>query len=250
MRFSRRFLMLCGLALALPNFCVADDAASRAVVEKAIDAHGSEKQLAKFKGATSKLKGTIQVNGAAVEFTGELASQESNQLRINISFVLDGQSISFASVLNRDQGWLKINNDTLDMSAEQLAESKEQAYSGWVATLLPLKDKAFMLAPFGEIEIAGRKAVGVNVARDGRRPINLFFDKETSRLVRTESRVRDDTTGQEVTEEATYGEYKLVEGAQQPMKITVKRDGKPHAEVEVTEFKPAEKLDDSVFARP
>lgn len=250
MRISRRLLMFCGLALALPNLGVADDAASRAIVEKAIEAHGGEKLLAKSKSATSKLKGTIQVNGAAVEFTGDLASQESNQLRINISFVLDGQSISFASVLNRDQGWLKINNDTVDMPAEQLAETKEQAYSGWVATLLPLKDKAFTLAPFGEIEIAGRKAVGVNVAREGRRPINLFFDKETSRLVRTESRVKDETTGQEVTEESTYGEYKLIDGALQAMKIAVKRDGKPHAEVEVTEFKPAEKLEDSVFARP
>lgn len=250
MRISRRFFVLFGLALALPGVGVADDAASRALVEKAIDAHGGEKQLAKFKGATSKLKGTIQVNGAAVEFTGDLASQDANQMRINISFVLDGQSISFTSVLNRDQGWLKINNDTVDMPAEQLAESKEQAYSGWVATLLPLKDKAFMLAPFGEIEIAGRKAVGVNVAREGRRPINLFFDKETSRLVRTESRVRDDATGQEVTEEATYSDYKLIEGTQHPMKITVKRDGKPHADVEVTEIKLAEKLDDSVFAKP
>ncbi len=136
------------------------------------------------------------------------------------------------------------------MSAEQLAESKAQAYSGWVATLLPLKDTAFMVTPFGEIEIAGRKAVGVNVAREGRRPINLFFDKETSRLVRTESRVRDDTTSQEVTEEATYSDYKLIEGTQHPMKITVKRDGKPHADVEVTEIKLAEKLDDSVFAKP
>ena len=145
---------------------------------------------------------------------------------------------------------MKINNDTMDMPAEQLAETKEQAYSGWVATLLPLKDKAFTLAPFGEIEIAGRKAVGVNVAREGRRPINLFFDKETLRLVKTESRVRDETTGQEVTEESTYSEYKLVEGAQQAMKVTVKRDSKPHAEVEVTEFKPSEKLDDSVFAKP
>lgn len=250
MRISRRWLMFCGLALALPNLSVADDAVSRAIVEKAIETHGGEKLLTKFKSATSKLKGTIQVNRAAVEFTGELASQESNQLRINISFVLDGQSISFASVLNRDQGWLKINNDTVDMPAEQLAETKEQAYSGWVATLLPLKDKAFTLAPFGEIEIAGRKAVGVNVTREGRRPINLFFDKETSRLVRTESRVKDETTGQEVTEESTYGEYKLVDGALQAMKVAVKRDGKPHAEVEVTEYKPAEKLDDSVFARP
>lgn len=250
MQISRWLFVLCGLVLTLPNLSVADDAASRALVEKAIESQGGEKQLAKFKGATSKMKGTLQINGAAVEFTGELASQEANQMRVNISFVLDGQSISFVSVLNRDQGWLKINNDTMDMPAAQLAETKEQAYSGWVSTLLPLKDKSFTLTPFGEIEITGRKAIGVNVAREGRRPINLFFDKETSRLVRSEGRVRDETTGQEVTEESTFSEYKRIEGTQQPAKISIKRDSKPYAEIEITEFKPEEKLDDSVFARP
>ena len=250
MRMSRRFLVLCGLALSVPSFVVADDAASRAIVEKAIEVHGGEKLLAKFKGATSKIKGTIQINGAPIAFTGEIDSQGVNQQKIFVSFVLDGQSISFASVLNRNQGWIKINNDTIDMPAEQLAETKESAYSGWVATLLPLKDKAFSLAPFGEIEIAGRKAIGVNVTREGRRPINLFFDKEKFHLVRTETRVKDETTNQEVTEESTFGEYKLIEGAQQPLKITIKRNNKPHADVEVTEFKYVEKLEDSVFAKP
>lgn len=250
MRISRRFFVLLGLALTIPGVVVADDATSRELVDKAIEKNGGEKLLAKYPGMTSKLKGTIQINGASISFTGDLASQGANQQRISISFVLDGQSISFASVLNRDQGWLKVNNDTVDMPAEQLAESKEQAYSGWVATLLPLKDKAFQLAPFGEVEIAGRKAVGVNVTREGHRPINLFFDKETLRLVRSESRVRDEATSQEVTEESTYSEFKTVEGTQQAMKIIVKRNSKPHAEVEVEEVKPSEKLDDSVFARP
>lgn len=90
----------------------------------------------------------------------------------------------------------------------------------------------------------------MNVTREGRRPINLFFDKETFHLVRTETRVKDETTSQEVTEESTFSEYKLIEGAQQPLKITIKRNDKPHADVEVTEFKYVEKLEDSVFAKP
>lgn len=167
-----------------------------------------------------------------------------------ISSSIDGQAISLISVVNKDKGWLKINNDTIDMPAEQLKETKESAYSGWVATLLPLKDKAFTLSPFGETEIAGRKAVGVNVTREGHRPINLFFDKETFGLVKSETRVKDETTGQEVTEESTMSEYKTIEGVLQPTKITIKRDGKPHADVEVEEYKPFEKLDDSVFAKP
>ena len=119
-----------------------------------------------------------------------------------------------------------------------------------MASLAPLKDKAFSVSTFGEAEIAGRKAVGVNVTREGHRPINLFFDKETFRLVKSETRVKDETSGQEVTQESTFGEFKVVEGTQQPLKITIKRDGKPHADVEVEEFKLSESLDDSLFAKP
>ena len=250
MRLSRRVFALMCLTLLAPGVATADDAASREIVAKAIENAGGEKLLAKYKASTSKLKGTLQVNGATVAFTGELSLQGANQYRIQIAFVLDGQSISFISVLNRDQGWLKINNDTIDMPAELLAETKESAYSGWVSTLVPLKDKAFQLTPFGEAEVAGRKATGINVTREGHRPVNLFFDKEKLTLVRTESRVRDETTAQEVTEESTYSEYKTVEGTQQAMKVVVKRNGKPHAEIEVEEVKLSEKLDDSVFAKP
>ena len=45
-------------------------------------------------------------------------------------------------------------------------------------------------------------------------------------------------------------EFKAVEGVQQPMKISMKHNGKPHAEIEIEEVKLAEKLDDSVFAKP
>ena len=250
MQITRRLFVLAGLALAVPSFGFADDAASRAIVEKAIEVHGGEKVIAKFKATSSKIKGTIYINGAPVSFTGEIDTQGPEQLKALISFTLDGQSISFVSVLNRGQGWLKINNDTVDTPAEQLADMKESTYSGWVTSLVPLKDKAFVLAPFGEAEIGGRKAVGVNVTREGHRPINLFFDKESSRLVRTESRVRDETSGQEVNEESTYSEYKPIDGIQHPTKITVKRNDKPHADVEVTELKLTEKLDDNVFAKP
>ncbi len=248
---SRRLFVLFGLVLvlAIPVVTVADDAATRAIVEQAIEKKGGEK-LAKFKGTTSKVKGTVQANAAGLSFTGEIASQAGDQQRIAVTIVVDGRSISIARVLNRDQGWVKLNDTVVDMPAEELAETKAAAYAGWVATLLPLKDKAFQLAPFGEIEIAGRKVVGVNVTRDGHRSINLFFDKESLRLVRSETIVRDKATSKEMTEEATYGEFKTVEGTEQPTKVSIKRNGQSYADIEVEEYQPAEKLDDSIFAKP
>lgn len=250
MPISRSCLMLLSFVLAVPAVSFADDAASRAIIEKAIERNGGEKELARFKASTSSFKGTFQLNGTPVSFTGDVAAQGSDQQRLSISLQVDGQMIAFTSVLNRDQGWQKVNENTADMTAEQLTEAKANAYSSWVSTLLPLKDKAFTLAPFGEIEIGDRKVVGVNVTREGRRSITLFFDKESLRLVRTETTVRDEMTSKEVTEEINYTEFKEQDGIPYATKLVIKRNGQPHLDLEIIQLKPVEKLDDSLFAKP
>jgi len=113
------------------------------------------------------------------------------------------------------------------MPVEQLTETEETTYSGWMTSLLPLKDNAFQLAPFGEIEITGRKANGVAATR-----------------------VCAEPTAQAVSEEYTYSDFKTVEGTPQAMKMSIQRNGKPYAAIGVDEFKLSENLDGSVFAKP
>lgn len=250
MRTPRNLIAICCLFLAISGLAQADDAASRAIVEKSIERLGDAEHLAKFKAMKSKLKGTIQLNGAPISFTGEICLQGGNQQKITVTLLIDGQDISFASIVNQDQGWQKINDNAFDMSPEQLSDAKESAYTGWVTTLLPLRDKAYKLAPFGEIEIDGRKVVGVNVTRDGHRSVNLFFDKETNVLVKSEATVRDEMTFKDVNEETAYSNYKAFDGIQHPTKLTVKRNGLSYAELEIEDFKASEKLDDSTFAKP
>jgi hypothetical protein len=79
--------------------------------------------------------------------------------------------------------------------------------------------------------------------------VKLYFDKESGLLVKTESRVKDDN-GQEVTEETLLSDYRDVQGTRQAMKQTVRRDGQPYLECEITECRLAERLDAGVFARP
>ncbi len=249
--YAQQFLrVFIGLVLMTSGVAFADDAASRAIVEKAIERLGDADRLAKFHAMTSKLKGTIQLNGARISFTGEINLQGGTQQRISVSLLIDSQAITFASIVNQSGGWQKINDNTIDMSPDQLADAKESAYTAWVTTLLPLRDKAFKLAPFGEVEIDGRKVVGVNVTREGHRSLNLFFDKETYRLVRSDATVRDEMTFKDVSEETTYGDYKAFEGIQHPTKLKIKRDGLSYAELEVEDFKASEKIDDSTFAKP
>jgi hypothetical protein len=226
-----------------------DGAAVQALVDKAVQAQGGRARLEKLPAVTAKCKGTFHGLGAAAAFTGEFAFQGPDRSKFDIETEADGQKFRLVVVLAGRQGWVKVNDDTEEQDEDDLAEAREEAYAEWVATLMPLKDKKFRLAPLGEVAVAGRPALGIKVSSKGHHDVDLYFDRETSLLVKTQTRIKDDDS-QEVTEETFLSDYKEVQDVKQAMKIVVKRDGKPYLEIEVPECQLAERLDASAFAKP
>jgi hypothetical protein len=250
MRPSRYVFLVSAVVLAATVMARADDrAAARALVAKAVKAQGGEARLAKLPAVTAKLKGTFHGLGMAVSFTGEFAAQGPDRHKVDIEGEAGGEKFHLIQILNGDKGWVQLNNETEELGKEDLAKAKEEAYAEWVATLVPLTDKKFSLSPLGEINIDKRPALGVKVSSKGHGDVDLYFDKETGLLVKTEARVKDDSD-QEVTEETFLSDYKEVQGTKQATKLTIKRDGKLYLEGEVSDYQLAEKLDDSVFAKP
>jgi outer membrane lipoprotein-sorting protein len=240
-----------GFMLAVGAPARADDAAdAKALVEKAVKAHGGQDKLDKLPGVSVKFKGTFHGMGDGIAMSGEISSQGPDKQRIDIEVEAGGQKLPILIITNGDKGWSKIIKEVKELGKDELAEAKEQAYAAWVVTLAPLKDKQFTFATTGEIKVEKRTALGVKVSSKGHRDVDLYFDKETGMLVKSETRVKDDMSGQEVTEESFPGDYKDVQGTKQPMKFTVKRNGKLHVEGEATEIKLSEKLDASLFAKP
>ncbi len=221
-----------------------DQADARAIIDKAMKALGGQEQLADVKAVTWKEKGTYYGRGKGEPYTGTFAVEKPDKFRMVIEGV-------FTLVLNGDTAWTKMNDETKEMTNEQLAEQKEQHYASLVRTLTPLSGKAFKLAPLGEIKVAKSPAVGVKVSHKGHRDVNLYFDKETGLLVKSEFRVKaSEQGGKEVEQETFYSDYKAFDGVKFPQKIVVKRDGKQFVEAEASEFKPAAKLDKSLFDKP
>lgn len=250
MRHGRCAVLAFGVVLAAAVNLRADDAVARAAVDRAVKAHGGADILAKFPASTVQFKGTFHGMGQAIPFTGEVASHKGDRHRFEVAVEAGGQKFQLAHVLAGDKGWVKANGATKEMDKDELTEAREEAHAAWVATLAPLKDKAFELSLIGEVQVEGKAAAGVKVSHKDRRDVNLYFDKETGLLVKTESRVKDEGSGQEVTDEAFLSDYKDVQGTKQPMKVVVKRDGKLYVEGEVTDITLAESLDVSVFAKP
>ena len=236
------------LVMALP--LKADDAdAAKDIINKAIKAAGSEEKLSKLKAATIKFKGTFQEGDMNIPLTGEMITQGADQSRAVIQADIGGQAVTIIEVLNRNKGWKK-EESTKEMTADELKEARDGVHESWVATLVPLKDKAYTLTALGEIKVDDRPAVGVRVSAKDRRDVNLYFDKDTNLLVKSEMRVKDEAAGMEVNQETFYGDYKEVAGIQEAMRFVVKRDGKPFLNAQVEEIRRQEKVDDSVFGKP
>src|SRR5829696_9214057 len=243
-----------GIVLAVSGPARADDAAdARKIIEKAVRAQGGQEKIDKWPGRVVTIKGTIHVTGDGIAMTGTVSTQGPDKQRIDVEVDAGAMKAAILLVYAGDKGWTKsglVSKDAVDFSKDRLAESKEFAHTGWVATLVPLTDKQFTLATVGEIKVDNKPALGVKVSRKGYRDVDLYFDKGTDLLVKTERRVKDEMSGQEVNEEAFFSDYKEVRGAKQSHKSGVKRDGKLYIEYEATKIELFEKLDASTFAKP
>jgi hypothetical protein len=235
------------LALAVTAKAKADDAdQARAIIDKAIKAVGGEEKIAKFKTQTWKNKGTYYGMGDGVPYTAIYAVSWPDKSR----FEVEGGFIIVA--INGDKGWMQaMGGEVHEFTKEEMVEQKDGQHHGLVTTLLPLKDKAYTLSLLDETKVADKPAVGVKVSCKDRRDVNLYFDKDSGLLVKSESKVKVPEEGnKEVNQETLYDDYQQVEGAWIAMKIAVFRDGKKYAEGENFDIKIVDKLDEKLFAKP
>jgi hypothetical protein len=137
-----------------------------------------------------------------------------------------------------------------DLEGEQLAIAKENMYATYVTMLTPLKNPEFQLSLLGDSKVGDRPAVGVKVSHKGHNDMSLYFDKEKGLLMKSQRRAKDPMSGNEMNLETVFSSYKDVEGVQRFMKMAVKRDGDDFLDIDTTEFKTLDNVDDNVFAKP
>src|SRR5438105_2158612 len=109
MKYNRYAVVVCGLTLAV-TARAGDDAAARALVDKAVKAHGGAANLAKYLAVTGKLKGTFHGLGAAIPVTGEFAAQGADRNKFAIEGQVDGQKFILVQVLDGNRGWIKTDD--------------------------------------------------------------------------------------------------------------------------------------------
>ncbi len=250
-----RALLLPALALGLLGGAVSRSLAqedTRAIIDRALKAHGGADKLAKVKASQYKSKGVIHILNQAIKFTSDSSVQDPDQFKSVTQLEIAGMKITQIQILNGDKGFVSVNGMPQDLSDKLLNEMKEGLYAERVAGLTPLKEKEkdYQLSALGSVQVEGKDAVGVRVASKGHRDVNLYFDKASGLLVKVAHRTLDPMTNQEVSQEEIRMDYRDYEGIKLPAKLVVLRDGKKFMEAEVSDFKIVDKLDPSVFAKP
>jgi hypothetical protein len=250
MRRTAQALAALGVLFLLVPAARAGEDEAAAIIDKAIKAHFPKGVDKKNTGLRTKGKGTLHVQGVDVDFTQEIAIQAPNKLKDVKDLTAMGKSVTVTSIYNGKEAWIRAGDMDVEVTKDILAEFEEATYAINLMQGLFVKDKGVKLATVGEIKVKDKPAVGVSVSREGKKDINLFFDKETGLIVKVELRTKDPTSGEEVTEERFITEYQEVGGRKVAKKVEVLHDGKAFLELDVTEVQIVEKIDDSEFAKP
>jgi hypothetical protein len=242
---------LIALLLALPTVAGPGPATEspREIIERAIKSHGGRERLARLRADRVKLVGKIKFGVERVPFVGETTVQPPGQFRTVLEVTAGGKSHKVVRLLDGDRTVLTLDGVEQPVAAAQREELRHTLQLNRAMRLVPLlEDRAFTLAPLDEIQVNGRKAVGVRVTTGGRE-LRLYFDKEHALLVKTEH-LLDGAGGKKVRHESYYGAYADVEGYKRPGKVVAFRDGVPVMEATLAEVSQFESLSPEVFRRP
>src|SRR5262249_42134088 len=152
-------------------------------------------------------------------FTVDISTQPPDKLKATIDIEVNNMNIAIVQVINGKKGWASVMGMTKELDEQEMKEAQEQFHVERVTSLIALKDKSYKLSPLGDAKVGDREAVGVQVTKKGRRDVNLYFDKKTHMLLKSEYRAQDPFSKQEVTQEKIYLDYKAFGGIQSPTKM-------------------------------
>jgi acetyl esterase/lipase len=230
---------------------LAGEEEARAIIAKAVKAHGGAEHLARLKAVRVRAGGSITANKAGVEFTYQTVWQSPGRLRNVLQMPVGNQKLTVIQILDGDRGWASVNGLTTPLDEKRLGEMKAQAHVRRLLPLTPLlEDKAYRLTALDETTVNDRPALGVKVAAKGQRDVRLYFDKETGLLVKVERQALDEGTMKEVRQEQFLSDFGDRDGLKTERKQVWHRDGKKVLEMTFTEIKYPEKIDAAEFADP
>jgi len=214
------------------------------LVKKGINFLGGEKNLKKYNGATMVDKGTYYGMGEGLPYTGKHAVEHGQKYRMEIVGI-------FTQVFNGDKGWVIAGGAVTEMIEVQVKAIREHYEVEKILLLYPLLDKKYSLELAGDGKVGDQGVAFIKVSSKAQQDVTLAINPKTGALLKAEYKGPiEGMPDKIVTYEVFYDEYKTAGKIKYASKFRTTRAGKIFLESTISEYKPVEKIDQSLFAKP
>ena len=246
----RAVLVALTFTLATAASVRAQDLDAKAIVGKAVEAHGGAALLKKYAAATSKGSGIIKIDGKDIPATFEIAFEQPGKLRMTLGADFDAQKIVVVQIMNGDKFKGTTNGAADKIGDVEKGELKQAVVMQDLSMLYPLLGEKYTLTKDKDDKADGKDCFVVVATGKDLKPVRAYFDKGTGLLVKhiRKGMARSSKGFVEVNEEATLSDFRKVEGVSVGHKMVVTHDGKPFMTATMSEIKFLDKLDPKLFS--
>lgn len=220
-----------------------DDAPARALVARAVEAHGGLDVLQGMTRFIADAHTSLTTPDGQVEATTRTYVEYPDHVRVDATI----GDVQLVQVYAGDQGWLKDPGGVRDAPPPVLAEFRASARRDPVALLVGLATGAYRATLLSEEGADGRVLRVVSVSGEDMAPVKMFFDPAHGRIAKLAYEVRAERTFQA---EERFDDYRTIDGVSLPFKATVMRDGLVLVERTLTAVRVNPALPEDTFARP
>lgn len=238
--------LILAVAVAAPA-AAADD--PKAVIAKAVAAHGGAAAVDKYAGQRAEFKGTVSLGGMDAEMTGRFVRAFPDKERLTATLTVGGMEVPLVQVTDGKTARQTVAGNPVPQDDGRTADARLGTYSALLAARLTPLLKAggpFTLKPGPAATVDDRPAVGVVVEHAAYKPITLHFDTATGRLVKL-TRPGRDADGNEVERETVFADHKAVNGVLLPHTVTTSAGGKTVSVLAVQKYELLEAVDEAEF---
>jgi outer membrane lipoprotein-sorting protein len=221
---------------------------AEAVLDRAIKACGGQEKIAKLQ-VVVKATSTITLPRGAASRSIEYQISWQRPDRVRLEYSLGGAAkTNYVRVIDGDEAWMSLNGTVRELPKTPLSQNGPERGVEFAAELLTFKGKDYKLTALGKVKIDDQTVVGVKVAREGVPEFTLYFDPDTNLLLKRVGTGPSPAVGGNDVE-ILYEDYKEAEKIKYASKVTIIRNGRK-TEMNITEFKTVDKLEDSLFKKP
>lgn len=220
---------------------------ARAILARAIVAHGGRENLTKHERIYCHVKGKAGAATLELQEWADIAGRR----KVLLHWEEKGQKLVVTRVFDGNQCWEKFNdNETVTGSSADLREAQETLYQARVGLFYPvLEDKSTTLSYLGESKVGVKLSQAVRVKSMGREDVDLYFDKLSGLLLKTECKMFSGVHRGKIME-VHRDEYIERDGIKVAAKVRMILDGRPYSEDEIVEYRAVREFERGTFAKP